>query len=401
MAIQFLVGIDLNKNELLNATIQNLASAPSSPVAGQIYHNTTTDITEIYDGAAWQPLWGDTATNAFANITDGTNTAAADSGSDTFKLRTANSILGIVVTNDEATHGDSVLFTVNQGNIDHGSIGGLSDDDHAQYILVAGTRAFTADQSMGGFKLTNVATPVGATDAANKAYVDALSNGLDPKASVRVATTANATIASDFENGDTIDGVTLATGDRILIKDQSDGSANGIFTINASGPPTRATDADVSAEVTAGMFVFVEEGTANADSGWLLSTNNPITLGTTALVFVQFSAAGQITAGAGLTKTGNTLDVGAGTGITVNADDVAINPAVVVRKYATDVGDGAATAYTITHNLGSRDAGVHVYDNTTPFAEVHCDKEMTTTNTVTLRFTVAPTTNKYRCVVKV
>jgi phage-related tail fiber protein len=211
-------------------------------------------------------------------------------------------------------------------NVDHGSLGGLSDDDHTQYILVAGARAFTGDQSMGGFKLTNVATPTSGTDAANKSYVDAAINGLDWKASVRVATTAAGTLATSFENGDTVDGVTLATGDRILIKDQSTGSENGIYTVNASGAPTRATDADANAEVTAGLAVFVEEGTTNADTGWVLTTNNPITVGTTALTFAQFSGAGSITAGAGLTKTGNTIDFNAAdTSLTVNADNVAVN----------------------------------------------------------------------------
>lgn len=159
-------------------------------------------------------------------------------------------------------------------------------------IQADGGQAFTADQSLGGNKLTNLGTPTADTDAATKAYVDAARAGLDVKQSVRVATTAAGTLASSFENGDAIDGVTLATGDRILIKNQSSGSENGIYTVNASGAPTRATDADSSTEVTAGMFVFVEEGTANADSGWVMTNNGAITLGTTALTFAQFSSVG-------------------------------------------------------------------------------------------------------------
>lgn len=206
-------------------------------------------------------------------------------------------------------------------------------------VRTNGANAFTADQSMGGFKLTNLASPSAGTDAANKSYVDSAINGLDWKQSVRAATTAAGTLATDFENADVIDGVTLATGDRILIKNQASGSENGIYTVNASGAPTRATDADVSAEVTAGMAVFVEEGTSNADSGWVLTTDNPITLGTTALVFAQFTGAGSITAGAGLTKTGNTLDVGAGDGISVAADSVAVSVAALVGSGIED--DGA------------------------------------------------------------
>lgn len=113
----------------------------------------------------------------------------------------------------------------------------------------------------------------------------------DYKDSVRVATTANGTLASAFENGDTVDGVTLATGDRVLLKNQSSGAENGIYTVNASGAPTRATDFDADAEVTDGCIIPVERGTANGDKLFQLTTNNPITIGSTALTFVVISAA--------------------------------------------------------------------------------------------------------------
>ena len=137
--------------------------------------------------------------------------------------------------------------------------------------------------------ITGLAAPSGGSDAANKDYVDALANGLDWKASVRAATTAAGTLATDFENGDTIDGVVLATGDRILLKDQSAGAENGIYVVAASGAPTRASDANVSAEVTSGMACLVSEGTANGDKVFVLTTNDLITLGTTALVFAQLA----------------------------------------------------------------------------------------------------------------
>ncbi len=146
-----------------------------------------------------------------------------------------------------------------------------------------------------------------------KGYVDAVKQALDIKDSVHVASTANVSLtagSSGLEAGDAIDGVTLVAGDRVLLKNQTTASENGIYVAVASGgTPARSTDANASAEVTSGMFVWVEEGTANGDQGYVLTTNNVITLNTTNLTFTQFSGAGQITAGNGLTKSGNTINV--------------------------------------------------------------------------------------------
>lgn len=188
------------------------------------------------------------------------------------------------------------------------------------------------------------------TQQAVKGYVDSVAQGLSPKTSVRVATAAAGTLASSFENGDTVDGVVLATGDRILIKDQASGAENGIYVVAASGAPTRATDFDTAAEIQAGAFVFVEEGTVNADSGWVLTTDGTIVVNTTALAFTQFSGAGQITAGAAMTKTGNTLDVAVdGSTIEVSGDalrvkDAGITYAKIQDVSATDKVLGRSTA---------------------------------------------------------
>jgi len=190
-------------------------------------------------------------------------------------------------------------------------------------------------------RLTNLATPTADSDAATKAYVDAARAGLDVKQSVRVATTTNIAPVTNSTNQiqgavngtfPVIDGVTLNVNDRILVKDQGD-ATNGIYYVASVGSAgsqwllSRTTDADTggaNGEVTAGMFVFVTEGTTNGDTGWVLTTNDTITLNTTTLTFAQFSNAGSFTAGSGIVRNGNTIDVGAGNGITVASDTVAV-----------------------------------------------------------------------------
>lgn len=167
--------------------------------------------------------------------------------------------------------------------------------------------------NMGGNFVTNLATPTANDHAATKGYVDSVVQSLDVKTSVRVATTANINLTSAPAS---IDGVTLASGDRVLVKDQTTASQNGIYVFNgAASAMTRAVDADSNADVTSGLFTFVSEGTVNGDNGFVLVTDDPIVLDTTSLSFTQFSGAGQVIAGTGLSKTGNTLNVNLGAGI--------------------------------------------------------------------------------------
>jgi hypothetical protein len=172
--------------------------------------------------------------------------------------------------------------------------------DGANFIKKDGSVTMTGALNMGSQEITSIATPSTGTSAANKNYVDTAISNLnsifDAKGSVRVATTANGTLASAFANGSSVDGVTLATNDRILLKAQTAQSENGIYTVNGSGAPTRATDMDAWIEVP-GAFVAVEEGTANADTIWLCTSNQGGTINSTAITFQQ------IPTSAGLTNT--------------------------------------------------------------------------------------------------
>ena len=477
MARKFLVSIDLTKNELQNAVIQNLATAPATPSAGQIYYNTVDNQLYIYNGTRWEVAGNAVQSGLLANrpaagtVDAGTIYYATDTylfyysdGSawtqtNAFGTVTAQTSYGASSGNGSATtyaradhtHGTPALGTATPNAISGaaGSAGSAttpSKEDH--------THAFTPaqDLAMAGYKLTGLGAPSADTDAANKGYVDSVAQGLDVKASVRLATTgalsaytftttAGGTITSDTNGALSIDGVTPSVADRILIKNETSGNApyNGIYVVTTVGDVstpyvlTRSTDANTSAEVTDGMFTFVEQGTSLASTSWVLTTNNPITLNTTGLVFAQFSGAGTYTASNGVLLTGTNftfdprtgyglqtgasgaeiklattsglnlttdLAVGAGLGISVLTNTVAIDTTVVVRKYGADVGDGSATSYTITHNLNTRDVQVTVYESTGSYAEVICDVNHATVNTITLLFSVAPTLNQYRVVVQ-
>tara|TARA_B100000686_G_scaffold186868_1_gene193563 strand:- start:6235 stop:8358 length:2124 start_codon:yes stop_codon:yes gene_type:complete len=200
-------------------------------------------------------------------------------------------------------------------------IGSQGDDTNVDLILdPKGSGTVDVNNS----KITNVTDPSSDQDAATKAYVDSVANGLDVKDSVNLASTAN--IAGTYNNGAgtitagsngalTVDGVATALNDRILLKDQTDSTENGIYKVSTLGTGsaayvlTRTPDADAASEITGGAFVFVEKGTANADNGYVFTHDGTPTLGTTNITVAQFSGAGQISAGNALTKTGNQLDV--------------------------------------------------------------------------------------------
>lgn len=309
------------------------------------------------------------------------------------------------------------------------------------------------DLSINNHKLTNVTSPTLATDAATKGYVDSVALGLDVKASVRAATTVAGTLASSFANGSVIDGITLATGDRVLVKNQATASENGIYVVAASGAPTRSTDCNSTTSYISGAFVFVELGTVNSGSAWVVSTQGTITPGTTNVTWVQFSGTIAYSAGSGLTLTGTVFSVnvtgvsteisggnvrvkssatagqallsqGAGAEANYGATNLAGGASIVTgtlpvgnggtggataaaartalgatTKFAQAIGDGSTTSIVVTHNLNTQDVHVAVYSATTPFAQVNVEVDATTVNTITLVFSVAPTAGQYRVVV--
>ena len=248
-------------------------------------------------------------------------------------------------------------------------------------------------------RIINLGTPSSDADATTKAYVDSVARGLDWKNSVRAGSVGAVTLATP---GATIDGVDLSSGDRVLLKDQVLASENGIYVwTGASAALDRSTDADSSDEVNSGLAVTITEGTVNAGQVYILTTADPISLDADDLDFTQLGGGGgTYTAGNGLTESpaGN-FNVGEGTGIVVNANDVAIDPNVVMQRYAANVGNGSATAITVTHDLGTRDVNVQVYTNADPWDSVLCDVTRPTTATVTLTFATAPASGAYRVVV--
>lgn len=294
--------------------------------AGEIGYDTTLKKFKIGDGSTlWASLdWATTLPSELNEIIDDRVNDLVVAGSGIVKSYDDTS--NTLTFSSPLTAGSGISLNYNSGIYtitNTGTITNASDivgfDTQVRTNRLDQMAAPSGSVSFNSQKITSLGTPTADSDAATKAYVDAARSGLDVKQSVRAATTANITLSG----AQTIDGVSVVSGDRVLVKDQSTASQNGIYTV-AVGSWSRSSDADSDSEVTAGMFTFVEEGSTNADSGWVLTTNNAISLDTTSLTFAQFSGAGQITAGSGLTKTGNTIDIGTASSsrIVVNTDNI-------------------------------------------------------------------------------
>jgi len=474
MAREFLTSLNLNKNELQNARIQNLATNPSAGVEGQVYYNTASNEMRVYNGTLWEAvgLNGVTANAAEINVLDGVTASTANLNVlDGATISTAElNRLGGVTSSvqdqiDTKAPIDNPVFTGIVTVPTSVAFEGATSDEHETTLTVtdpttdrtitlpdaSGTVILdvstvnnlavpTADFSLNGNKITNVAIPTADTDAANKAYVDAARSGLDVKQSVRAASSAaDGNVDRTGSVATTVlDSVTLADGDRVLLKTQTDPAENGIYVYTLTGNVfTRSTDADESAELNSGTFFFIEEGTVNGDAGYVLSSDNPLTIGVDALEFTQFSGTGQIVAGSGLVKVGNTVDVvGTVDRIAVTSDAIDISFTYVGQASittigtiatgtweATDIavahgGTGASTAvdaranigattkvtlanselvpssgavtWTVTHALGTKMVLVQLFDLSTG-ETVEVDIARTDVNTVTLSWVESST----------
>lgn len=358
--------LDLTKHELRNAVLQNLSAEPSTPAAGQLFFDTDDAAIKVYTGSAWVILGTGFTQEQIEDLV-----GAMFSG---------NTETGISATYDDPGGKINLVLDVEYlqdtigAMVSGGTETGISvtyDDANGRFDFVVTTLdalpAPVASLSLNSQKITNLANGTASTDAVNLGQVQALVNGLDWKANVRVVATANVNIANGLENGDAIDGVTLATGDRVLLTGQTTPAENGIYVVVAAGAASRATDADANAEVTSGLAVAATEGTTFGDTVWILTTNDPIVIGTTGLTFQQMPTPNAVIAGTGLSRSGQTLS---------------IDTAVVVRKAGGTL-TGGSNSEAKAHNLGNQWVNAFLINNASPFDRVEVYYECTDANTVT------------------
>ena len=332
MAQKFLTNIDLNQNQLINATFEVVGTDPNSGnFEGRLIYNSTEDTIKVWSGSAWRRMVynvSSTGSNASAlTVTQG-------DGSVTLQLNLADATNAGLLT---AAHFNDLTAATSDA-----------------------TASTLVKRDVNG--RAKIATPTEAAHIATKGYVDAARQGLDVKQSVRAATTASVNLATDLEAGQLLDGVTLAAGNRILVKDQGGPGVahvdNGIYVVQASGAPVRASDANGTAdtgELSPGTFTFVEEGAVNSDKGFVISTNGTIVVGSTAIAWTQFSGAGSFVAGDGLSQSGNTINVNVvadRTAITGDAVDIAstyVGQSSITTLGTITTGTWAATDVAVEH----------------------------------------------------
>ncbi len=320
--------IDFQKLEARQMVVAPLGAAPGTPVVGQVYTDTTVN------GGALR-VWDGTA----------------------FTNRATDSVL----------HGGQTLAQVLARSAHTGTQTASTISDLATTVKAYRLDEFavpTATISLNSQRISNLAEPTVDTDAATRGYVlaqvSSAAAGIDAKASVRIATTANDTLSGLAAR----DGVTPVAGDRILAKNQTTGSANGVY-IAAAGAWARAADSDTGAEINPGAFWYVEEGTTNAGTQWRLATTGTIVLGTTSLTINQFGAGTVYTGSNGILLTGSNFTAvpKPSGGLSVDASGLFVDTAIVARKFSALI--TGSTIATVTHNLGTQDVIVSVRDAAT------------------------------------
>jgi len=297
-----------------------------SGVDGKIRYNSTDSVYEGYSTGAWRQfsLTGGVLTvSGTANEIDAAGTSNVVLSLPTALTFTGKTVTGGAFNMTTATVGSATVTTnTATQTLTNKSISGgantltnIANASLTNSSVTVGTTAIALGASsltLGGLTTVTVTQdPTSALELAPKQYVDAVAQGLDPKASCVAATTANITLSGT----QTIDGVALIAGDRCLVKDQTLSQNNGIYLV-AAGAWTRATDMDSWLEVP-GAFTFIEQGTLYADTGWVCTSNAGGTLGTTPITWVQFAGVGSYTAGTGLTLTGTQFSI-TNTAVTAN-----------------------------------------------------------------------------------
>ena len=380
----YLMPIDMTGNQVLNAVIHNLASAPSGPIAGRYYYDTGSNRFLYYNGSA------------FVNLA--TDSDKLGGQLPTYYLSRANQ----TGTQNSATISD--LATTVQG---------YRLDQFA---------APTASLNINGQRLTNVGTPASSTDGVTKAYVDALYQGQDPKPAANWATVAalpsntyangtagvGATLTATANGVLTVDGGTPALNDRILVKNEATSAYWGLYVLTTLGTAsvpyvlTRDTTMDQASEFGGAMIPVEAGGATNGNGLFLFTAAETITVGTTSLAVTKINASTALNGSTSILVSGGTISaiVAPSGGVLAGASGLSVDPAVVTRKFAQAIGDGSATSIVVTHNLGTQDVEVQLYQASAPYATVECDVQRTSVNTTTLVFSVAPTAGQYRVVIQ-
>ena len=407
MARKFLTNIDLNQNQILNSVDQNLASAPSSPVAGQSYFDTVLLAEYFYNGTAWVSADASKLSGTIPNSALTTNPLARANHTGT---QLASTISNLASTVQAYTLN---LFATPVANIPMGGykFTGLNTapstaGDSAEYSWVLGRplNAFavpTASIPMAGFTLTGLATPTASGQAAEYSWVigqvQSAAAGIASKYPVQVISTANITLSGL----QTIDGYTTLSGDRVLVTGQTAGSANGVYNAGSGAWARTTIEGGSPGEIEAGALWLVVNGTTYGGTQWRCANTGSIVVGTTSISIIQFSAGSVYAAGNGLSLTGTTFAVNpvASGGILAVAGGVQVDTTIVARKFSSTIGDGSSTSIIVTHNLGTQDVMMQVKMTASPYSEVECDMAATSTTTSTFAFAVAPASGAYRAMI--